>query len=70
VRQPVLVNVGRLAIELRLPRNWLKAEAQAGRIPCLRVGRLLRFDLAAVKRALAKRAATSFAVPCGREVEA
>jgi hypothetical protein len=40
-----------------LPRNWLKQEAQAGRLPCLRVGRRLLFVAAAVEETLAKRAA-------------
>jgi hypothetical protein len=50
------VTVGRLSSELNLPAAWLKAEARAGRIPCLRVGRRLMFDMAAVLRALAQSA--------------
>ena len=46
-----------LAAALRLPALWLKAEADAGRIPCLRVGRRLLFNLDAVKATLAERAA-------------
>jgi excisionase family DNA binding protein len=46
-----------LADHLRLPRTWLRAEADAGRIPCLRAGRRLRFDPAAVELALLRRAA-------------
>ena len=46
-----------LAALLRLPRAWLRAEALAGRIPCLRVGRRLLFDPDAVRAALARRAA-------------
>ena len=45
-----------LSRELRLPVGWLRAEADAGRIPCLRVGRRLLFDRAAVTAALASRA--------------
>jgi hypothetical protein len=52
-----LVNLNRLAAELRLPRDWLRREARAGRLPCLRVGRRLVFNLAAVEQALADRAA-------------
>jgi len=52
-----LVNLNRLAVELRLPRNWLKQEAQAGRLPCLRVGRRLLFNRVAVEHVLADRAA-------------
>ena len=35
---------------------WLKAEAQAGRLPCLRVGRRLLFDPEAVEHVLLQRA--------------
>lgn len=44
-----LVNLGGLATELGLPRAWLKDEAEADRIPYLRVGRRLRFDFEAVR---------------------
>ena len=54
---PVLVGLSRLSAELRLPRNWLKQEAQAGRLPCLRVGRRLLFNRVAVEQVLADRAA-------------
>jgi hypothetical protein len=47
-----------LSVALGLPRAWLKAEALAGRLPCLRVGRnTLLFDPDAVRAALARRAA-------------
>ncbi len=52
------VNLFQLSRTLKLPLSWLKAEADAGRLPCLRVGRGIRlFDLAAVRRSLAERAA-------------
>ena len=54
---PTLVSLNRLAAELRLPRNWLKQEAQAGRLPCLRIGRRLLFSVPAVEQVLADRAA-------------
>lgn len=54
-----LLNVGQLALALRLPREWLESEAQGGHIPCLRVGDRLRFNLEAVEQALAARAAKS-----------
>lgn len=41
----------------KLPAAWLRAEALAGRLPCLEVGRRLLFDLDAVKKALSARAA-------------
>jgi hypothetical protein len=56
-----LVNVTSLARLLRLPGGWLRGEALAGRIPCLKVGRKLRFNPAAVQAALARRAAESAA---------
>jgi len=52
-----LCNLFELARRLRLPVAWLKAEADAHRIPCLRAGRRRVFNLEAVERALAERAA-------------
>jgi hypothetical protein len=40
-----------------LTQAWLRAEAEAGRIPCLRAGRRLLFDVQAVEAALIRRAA-------------
>jgi excisionase family DNA binding protein len=57
-----LLPLSRLAARLRLPADWLREEALAGRIPCLRVGRKLLFNADAVEKALAERA--------GREVVA
>jgi hypothetical protein len=54
-----LLTLPRLALHLQLSRDWLRAEALAGRLPCLRVGRKLLFSLAAVEKALAERAASS-----------
>lgn len=53
-----LDNLRTLARKLQLPPAWLKAEALAGRLPCLKVGRQLRFNPAAVEAVLAQRAAT------------
>lgn len=39
----------------RLPAAWLRREADAGRLPCIRAGRRRMFDLAAVLKALAQR---------------
>jgi hypothetical protein len=52
-----LLHVLALGRELGLPWRWLLAEANAGRIPCLRVGKALRFEPRAVELALAARAA-------------
>jgi hypothetical protein len=46
----------RLAARLRLPADWLRAEALSGRIPCLRVGKKMLFNAEAVERVLAERA--------------
>lgn len=54
-----LTNITGLALELRLPRAWLESEAKSGRIPCLKVGRRLLFNVEAVRQALLERAAIS-----------
>ena len=51
-----LVNVHGLARVLCLPVRWLKVEAERGRLPCLRVGRHMRFSVEAVERVLLERA--------------
>src|SRR5262249_9936601 len=61
--QQELFNLNRLATYFRLPRDWLKAEAIAGRIPCLKIGRKFFFNVKAVEAALAERAATAFVEP-------
>lgn len=45
-----------LSVSLGLPRNWLRDEALAGRIPCLKVGKRLLFNRDAVERTLLERA--------------
>lgn len=39
----------------RLPVAWLKREADAGRLPCIRAGRRRMFDLEAVLKSLRER---------------
>lgn len=46
------------ARKLGVPTSWLKAEADAGRIPCLHAGGQTFFNLKAVRRSLLDRAAT------------
>ena len=53
----LLTDVDGLAKRFGLPAHWFKAEAVAGRLPCLKVGRHYRFNPEAVERVLAKRAA-------------
>jgi len=45
------------ALRLGVPMAWLRAEALAGRVPCLRAGRRLLFRVADVEHVLADRAA-------------
>jgi hypothetical protein len=52
-----LVTLLELARTVRVPAAWLKAEAVAGRIPSLSAGRRRLFNLEAVVRVLAERAA-------------
>jgi hypothetical protein len=54
-----LLTLHRLAAHLHLSREWLRAEALAGRLTCLRVGRKLLFSLPTIERILAERAASS-----------
>jgi hypothetical protein len=50
-----LLTLHELAERTGLPAAWLKREADAGRLPCIRAGRMRMFDLAAVLKALADR---------------
>jgi hypothetical protein len=51
-----LLTLNNLSDRLGISVPWLKREADAGRLPCLRVGRSRMFDLAAVLKVLAERA--------------
>lgn len=42
--------LGAMARRLRVPTTWLRAEAEAGRIPHLRAGSALLFDPEVVER--------------------
>lgn len=53
----LFLDLRRAAHILGVPMSWLRNEADAGRVPCLRAGRRLLFNLAAVKAALLERAA-------------
>ncbi len=52
-----LIEIVPLAKYLGVPVAWLRAEAEQGRLPCINAGGVLLFNLRAVKRALAERAA-------------
>ena len=43
-------------MRLRVPVKWLRAEAEAGRVPHLKAGKALLFDPEAVERVLLERA--------------
>jgi hypothetical protein len=52
-----IVPLNTLARRLRVPVGWLREEAIAGRIPCIRAGRQILVAPPAVEAALARRAA-------------
>ena len=54
-----LLSLPALAEALKLPKSWIKAEADAGRIPHLKIGKRYRFNCDAVIDTLAERAARS-----------
>jgi excisionase family DNA binding protein len=49
-----LLNAKAVADALSLPESWIREKERQGEIPSTRVGRYVRFDLAAVRKALAK----------------
>jgi excisionase family DNA binding protein len=51
-KEPMLLTPQELASALRVSRSWVYEAARTGRLPCLLVGSLRRFDLAEVKAAL------------------
>jgi hypothetical protein len=51
-----LIPLNIVARRLRAPVRWLRAEAEAGRIPVLRAGKQFLCDFKAVEAALLKRA--------------
>ena len=51
-----LLSLPHAARRLRVPVQWLRDEALAGRIPVLRIGRRLLFNVDAVRAALLERA--------------
>jgi len=51
------VSLDVLATSLALPMAWLRKQADAGAVPCLRIGRRRLFDVESVRAVLSKRAA-------------
>lgn len=54
--EPRYIPIGQTAHRLGVPTAWLKREADAGRLPCLRVGRRRMFAPDAVRAELDRRA--------------
>jgi excisionase family DNA binding protein len=54
-----LLSLPALAEALKLPERWIKAEADAGRFPHLKIGKRYRFNRETVVAVLAERAAAS-----------
>lgn len=52
-----LLNLGQLARRLRVSQAWLRGEADAGRLPCLKADKRYLFNASAVQEALATKAA-------------
>lgn len=52
-----LLPLGPMARRIRVTTTWLRAEADAGRVPCLKAGKRYLFAPEAVERTLAERAA-------------
>lgn len=59
----ILVTLDGLARTLRLSKRWLRAEANASRIPYLLAGRRRLFNADAVRQALAAQAAKGTGKP-------
>ena len=55
-RRSELLAAGPMARRLRVPVRWIKAEADAGRLPCVKAERVYLFDTEAVESALIERA--------------
>lgn len=58
----LLLPLGPMARHLRVTTGWLRSEADAGRVPCLRAGNRYLFAPNAVELRLAERAASEKAV--------
>jgi hypothetical protein len=52
-----LLSLSRMARRIGVPAAWLRAQADAGRVPCLRVGKRYLFHVCTVQEAVARMAA-------------
>ena len=55
-QQARLLPIGQTARILRVPVKWLREEAEASRVPCLKAGRAFLFEPEAVEAVLVQRA--------------
>ena len=54
--EPALLPANQMARRLRVTLRWLRAEAEAGRLPCIRAEKQLLFNADVVERVLLERA--------------
>lgn len=66
----LLVSLSELSERTGLPVAWLKREAEAGRVPCIRAGRRRFFDPEAVRKSLAVSVPDGHAQPRADELGA
>jgi excisionase family DNA binding protein len=52
-----LVDAAQAAAALNIPESWLRSQARQGKLPFVRLGKYVRFDIADVEQALRKRPA-------------
>lgn len=52
-----VLSLSRMARRIGVTQQWLREEAEAGRLPCLRAGRRFLFNVEAVQQAIASKAA-------------
>lgn len=52
-----LLTLSRMARRLGVPKQWLREQAETGRVPCLKAGSRYLFNALAVQEALASKAA-------------
>jgi predicted DNA-binding transcriptional regulator AlpA len=50
-----------VAVFLKVSRSWVYHRAEAGLLPCVRIGSLLRFDPEVIRRLVRAAAATTLA---------
>ena len=65
-----LLSLPRAARRIGVTAKWLRTEADAGRVPCLRADSRYLFDVEAVAQSLAKRAAKTMPLSEGEVSDA